>query len=105
MAARLCHAHRYLENAAGHHWLARRVPADTYFVSANQGRFGVSSPKHLRNEFGGRSFHFEGQICTCGHGCGWGVQQPGRKQGSDSIGQQPVCCDSDATACRCRQST
>lgn len=29
----------YLETASGHHWLARRVPADRYFVSANQGRF------------------------------------------------------------------
>lgn len=29
----------YLENGAGHHWLARRVPADSFFVSANQGRF------------------------------------------------------------------
>ncbi len=29
----------YLETASGHHWLARRLPADSYFVSANQGRF------------------------------------------------------------------
>ncbi|SMP62926.1 Dipeptidase [Desulfonatronum zhilinae] len=29
----------YLETASGHHWLAQRLPADTYFVSANQGRF------------------------------------------------------------------
>ncbi|KAL4437330.1 hypothetical protein ABPG75_004469 [Micractinium tetrahymenae] len=33
----------YLENAAGHHWLAQRVPADTYFVSANQGRYGATN--------------------------------------------------------------
>jgi dipeptidase len=29
----------YLETASGHHWLAQRLPADRYFVSANQGRF------------------------------------------------------------------
>jgi dipeptidase len=29
----------YLETASGHHWLAQRIPADSYFVSANQGRF------------------------------------------------------------------
>ncbi|KAL4425605.1 hypothetical protein ABPG75_009621 [Micractinium tetrahymenae] len=29
----------YLETASGHHWLAQRVPPDTFFVSANQGRF------------------------------------------------------------------
>lgn len=29
----------YLETASGHHWVAQRVPADSYFVSANQGRF------------------------------------------------------------------
>ncbi len=28
----------YLENAAGHHWLAQRVPEGTFFVSGNQGR-------------------------------------------------------------------
>ncbi len=29
----------YLETASGHHWLAQRIPADSFFVSANQGRF------------------------------------------------------------------
>ncbi|WP_052507002.1 C69 family dipeptidase [Desulfonatronovibrio magnus] len=29
----------YLETASGHHWVAQRLPADTFFVSANQGRF------------------------------------------------------------------
>jgi len=29
----------YLENAGGHLWLAQRVPHDSVFVSANQGRF------------------------------------------------------------------
>ena len=28
----------YLENAGGHHWVAVRVPDDTYFVTANQSR-------------------------------------------------------------------
>lgn len=32
---------RYLETASGHHWLAQRVPVDSFFVSANQGRFQV----------------------------------------------------------------
>lgn len=32
-------ARRYLENAAGHHWLAARVPDDSVFVSGNQARF------------------------------------------------------------------
>ena len=30
---------RYLETASGHHWLAQRVPHDSFFISANQGRF------------------------------------------------------------------
>jgi dipeptidase len=29
----------YLETASGHHWVAQRLPADSYLVSANQGRF------------------------------------------------------------------
>jgi len=29
----------YFETASGHHWLAQRIPDDSYFVSANQGRF------------------------------------------------------------------
>lgn len=29
----------YLETASGHHWLAQRVPHDSFFVSGNQGRF------------------------------------------------------------------
>lgn len=33
----------YLETASGHHWLAQRLPADTYFVSANQGRFQAAN--------------------------------------------------------------
>jgi len=28
----------YLENGGGHHWVAVRIPEDSYFVSANQGR-------------------------------------------------------------------
>lgn len=32
----------YIETAGGHGWLAQRVPDDKFFVSANQGRFGVS---------------------------------------------------------------
>ena len=32
---------RYLETASGHHWLAQRVPDDSVFVTANQGRFQV----------------------------------------------------------------
>lgn len=29
----------YIETAGGHHWLAQRIPGDSYFHSANQGRF------------------------------------------------------------------
>ncbi len=29
----------YLETASGHQWLAMKIPDDSYFVSANQGRF------------------------------------------------------------------
>lgn len=29
----------YLETGTGHQWMARRIPADSYFASANQGRF------------------------------------------------------------------
>ncbi|MEC6796286.1 C69 family dipeptidase [Photobacterium sp. S4TG1] len=28
----------YLETGSGHHWMAAKIPADKYFVSANQGR-------------------------------------------------------------------
>ena len=28
----------YLETASGHHWVAKCIPDDRYFVSANQGR-------------------------------------------------------------------
>ncbi len=31
----------YIETAGGHHWMALRVPHDSFFVSANQGRFQV----------------------------------------------------------------
>ncbi|AXA34543.1 C69 family dipeptidase [Francisella adeliensis] len=31
----------YLENAGGHNWVAVKIPADKYFVSANQSRIGV----------------------------------------------------------------
>lgn len=33
------HRVRYLETAAGHQWLAQRIPDGSFFVSANQGRF------------------------------------------------------------------
>ena len=29
----------YLETASGHHWLAQRIPDNSLFISANQGRF------------------------------------------------------------------
>ena len=34
----------YLETGSGHHWLAQRIPADTYFASGNQGRFQTYDP-------------------------------------------------------------
>lgn len=35
----------YLETGSAHQWLAQRIPADTYFASANQGRFQTWDPK------------------------------------------------------------
>ena len=34
----------YLETGSGHRWLARRIPADKYFASANQGRYQDYDP-------------------------------------------------------------
>jgi dipeptidase len=45
----------YLETASGHHWLAQRLPADRYFVSANQGRFqnvDFNDPMNVMNSSG-----------------------------------------------------
>ncbi len=35
----------YIETGTGHHWLATRIPADSYFASGNQGRFQKYDPK------------------------------------------------------------
>ena len=35
----------YLENAGGHRWLAKKMPADKYFVSGNQSRYREYDPK------------------------------------------------------------
>ncbi len=35
----------YLENAGGHRWLAKKMPADKYFVSGNQSRYRDYDPK------------------------------------------------------------
>ena len=35
----------YLENAGGHRWLAKKMPADKYFVSGNQSRYRDYAPK------------------------------------------------------------
>lgn len=34
----------YLETGTGHQWMAKKIPADSYFASANQGRFQSFSP-------------------------------------------------------------
>ncbi|MDO5531453.1 C69 family dipeptidase [Sutterella sp.] len=34
----------YLETGSGHQWFARRIPAEHYFASGNQGRFGEYDP-------------------------------------------------------------
>ncbi len=39
----------YLETASGHHWLAQRIPANSYFISANQGRFQTADFKDPMN--------------------------------------------------------
>ncbi|MBR1573252.1 MAG: C69 family dipeptidase [Bacteroidales bacterium] len=36
----------YLENAGGHRWLAKRMPADRYFVSGNQSRYRAYDPEN-----------------------------------------------------------
>lgn len=35
----------YLETGSGHQWFARRIPAETYFASGNQGRFQEYDPE------------------------------------------------------------
>lgn len=39
----------YLETAAGHRWLACRIPEDTYFVTGNQSRFRAYNPDDREN--------------------------------------------------------
>ncbi|MGC7976311.1 C69 family dipeptidase, partial [Salmonella enterica] len=39
----------YLETGSGHQWLAVRLPADSYFVSANQGRLRYYDPNDNAN--------------------------------------------------------
>ncbi|EAX7089474.1 C69 family dipeptidase, partial [Salmonella enterica] len=39
----------YLETGSGHQWLAVRLPADKYFVSANQGRLHQYDPSDTTN--------------------------------------------------------
>lgn len=50
----------YLETASGHHWAAQRVPSDSFFISANQGRFQVL----------GRSSGTAQHCARCGTGSG-----------------------------------
>ena len=42
----------YLENAAGHRWMAVKMPKDKYFVSANQGRLREYDPNDKENYMG-----------------------------------------------------
>ncbi|SPW33030.1 Dipeptidase [Edwardsiella tarda] len=42
----------YLETGSGHQWMATRLPADKYFVSANQGRLRQYDPKDTANYLG-----------------------------------------------------
>lgn len=39
----------YLESGSGHQWMATRLPADNYFVTANQGRLRHYDPKDQEN--------------------------------------------------------
>ncbi|MCD9510686.1 C69 family dipeptidase [Photobacterium phosphoreum] len=36
----------YLESGSGHQWMAEKIPADKYFVSANQGRLSTYLPNN-----------------------------------------------------------
>lgn len=39
----------YFESAAGHRWMAARIPEDKYFVTGNQGRLRDYDPKDIMN--------------------------------------------------------
>ncbi len=55
----------YLETASGHHWLAQRLPADSYFVSANQGRFqdvDFSDPMNVMSSAGFMDFLVDNKL-------------------------------------------
>lgn len=43
------HSIWYLETGSGHQWMATRLPADTYFISANQGRLQQYNPQDKHN--------------------------------------------------------
>lgn len=68
-----CPCTRYLETASGHHWMAQRLPNDTFFISANQGRF---------QEVGG------GAGCT---GCGADPMQCLAVCGCPCLHRPPFC--------------
>ncbi|WP_108651675.1 C69 family dipeptidase [Dongshaea marina] len=44
----------YLETGSGHQWMARRIPHDKYFVSANQGRLQKVDLKDSHNYLGSK---------------------------------------------------
>lgn len=44
----------YLETAAGHRWMATRIPEDVYFVSGNQSRFREYHPEDTANYLGSK---------------------------------------------------
>ena len=47
-----CNEVWYLESAAGHRWMAARIPDDKYFVTGNQGRLRDYDPKDKKHFLG-----------------------------------------------------
>lgn len=72
---------RYLESAGGHLWLAQRIPDDSIFISANQGRLQVRvsmwrsspillkchTPTCLARGMGSDHGQFEDRRSACDH--------------------------------------
>lgn len=67
-----CREAWYLEIGSGHHWLARRVPDGTFFVTGNQGRFKASRLLAGTPGFGRKQW----LVVTFGKGFGYALLCP-----------------------------